>query len=183
MAQQLTMAQQLAATRHRLRGLVAAVVDRAGLDLEDLIVSRAGRRTVVRVVVDCDGGVSHQELSEVAHDISVRLDQAEAAGDQISADAYTLEVSSPGVDRPLTEPHHWRRNIGRLVTVRLDNRVTTARIVDVSERGITLSNGERYENVPFARLGPGRVQVEFHRPDEPAAGFDHGPPHDLEDEP
>src|SRR5215467_6068512 len=96
-------ADNLGALRTRLRTLVEPVVSAAGLDLEDLGVSRAGRRHVVRVTVDGDSGVD------------------------LPLDAYTLEVTSPGVDRPLTAPRHWRRNVGRLVTVRAAQASLTAR--------------------------------------------------------
>src|SRR5262249_50412233 len=118
-------AESLAAVRTRLRALVEPVVSAAGLELEDLGVSRAGRRHVVRVAVEGDDGVGHDELSDVSHRLSVALDEAEATGGELALDSYALEVSSPGVDRPLTQPRHWRRNTGRLVTVRVAERTIT----------------------------------------------------------
>jgi ribosome maturation factor RimP len=146
---------------------VEPLVTAAGLDLEDLTVARAGRRHVVRVTVDGDGGVSHDELSDVAHEISVALDAAEESGGEITADAYTLEVSSPGVDRPLTLPRHWRRNIGRLVTVRAGDRTVTGRVAGADETGVILDAAGGSVAVGYTDLGPGRVQVEFSRPGEP----------------
>src|SRR5262245_38878228 len=100
----------LRALRNRLQDLVEPVVNEADLDLDGLTVSPAGRRLVVRVTVDGEDGVGHDELSDVSRDISTTLDQAEASGGDITPGAYVLEVSSPGVDRPLTLPRHWRRN-------------------------------------------------------------------------
>jgi ribosome maturation factor RimP len=78
-----------------------------------------------------------------------------------------LEVSSPGVDRPLTEPRHWRRAVGRLVKVEADGRPVTGRVVEVDDAGVILEpeGGER-RPVAWAALGRGRVQVEFNRGEE-----------------
>ena len=103
--------------RAQLRAVVEPVVGAAGYDLEDLTVSRAGRRYVVRVVVDGDGGLDLDAVADVSRAVSAALDAAEETGGEIVAGEYQLEVSSPGVDRPLTLPRHWRRNIGRLVKV------------------------------------------------------------------
>jgi ribosome maturation factor RimP len=149
----------LAALRSRLRGLVEPIVTREGLDLEDLTVSPAGRRYVVRITVDGDGGVGHDELSEVSREISVSLDEAERTQGELTPDAYTLEVSSPGIDRPLTLPRHWQRNVGRLVKVKVADRLLTGRITAVTGAGISLDDRE----IAFDELGPGRVQVEFQR--------------------
>ena len=151
----------LAAVRARVRQVVEPLIAAAGLDLEDLNVTRAGRRHVVRVTVDGDGGVSHDELSDVAHEISAALDAAEESGGELTTDAYTLEVSSPGIDRPLTQPRHWRRNVGRLVIVRAGDRTLTDRVVAADETAVTLDGAGAFA---YADLGPGRVQVEFSRP-------------------
>src|SRR5690349_15137961 len=96
----------LAAQRARLREIVAQVVEKAGYDLEDLAVSRVGRRHLVRVVVDGDRGVSLEAIADLSREISPALDAAEQADGSFSgflANEYLLEVSSPGVDRPLTQ--------------------------------------------------------------------------------
>jgi len=149
--------------RARVRSLVTPIVAEAGLDLEDVSVSRAGRRYVVRVIVDGDGGVSHDDLSDVSRDISDGLDAAEESGGDLTPDAYTLEVSSPGVDRPLTQARHWRRNVGRLVKVKAGDRQLTARIVAVTDTAVSLEADGRSTEVAFADLGPGHIQLEFTR--------------------
>jgi ribosome maturation factor RimP len=153
--------QELAALRDRVRRLVEPVVAAEDLDLEELTISRAGRRYVVRITVDGDGGVGHDELSDVSREISATLDEAERTGGALTPDAYTLEVSSPGVDRPLTLPRHWRRNVGRLVKVKAGDRQLTARVLGVLETGVVFEGpaGE----VAYPQLGPGRVQIEFNR--------------------
>ena len=86
----------------KLAGLIEPVVAAAGMDLESVRVSVAGKRRLLRVIVDSDHGVSLDDAADVSRDISVLLDANNAFGDV----PYTLEVSSPGVDRPLTEPRH-----------------------------------------------------------------------------
>src|SRR6202042_1566784 len=84
----------------RLTRLLEPVVHALDLDLESVRVSAAGRRRLLRVVVDADGGVSLDTIALASRELSARLDQAIEMGEL----PYTLEVSSPGVDRPLTEP-------------------------------------------------------------------------------
>jgi ribosome maturation factor RimP len=96
-----------------LERLLEPVVRAAGLDLESVRVGSAGRRRLLRVVVDADGGVDLDNIALVSREASARLDDTGAMGEA----SYTLEVSSPGVDRPLTQPRHWRRAVGRLVRV------------------------------------------------------------------
>ncbi len=151
----------LATQRARLQGVIEPVVVAAALDLEALSVTRAGRRHVVRVTVDGDGGVSHDVLGIVSRDISVALDEAEETGGEFPTSPYILEVSSPGVDRPLTLPRHWRRNIGRLVKVTVADRTVTGRVADVDDQSVTLEDDNGRRALPFDGLGPGRVQVEF----------------------
>ncbi len=132
----------------------------AGYDLEDVTVTTAGRRRVVRLVVDRDGGVDLDAVAEVSREVSAALD----AGDALGEVPYTLEVTSPGVDRPLTLPRHWRRATGRLVRVTLaDGEVLTARVRRADEAGVTFDVDGADRTVEQPVLGPGRVQVEFGR--------------------
>jgi ribosome maturation factor RimP len=164
--------------RAQLRAVVEPVVGAAGYDLEDLTVSRAGRRSVVRVVVDRDGGLDLDAVADVSRLVSKALDAAEDRGREIVVGEYQLEVSSPGVDRPLTLPRHWRRNIGRLVKV----GPLVGRVVGVDDAGVMLEVAGEKVVIAHEDLGPGRVQVEFNRLDEVAdeelADFDDG----VEDE-
>ena len=93
------------ASRARLLQMLTPAVESSGHDLEDVTVSPAGRRKVVRVVVDKDGGVTLDDIAEVSRAVSDVLDTPEA--EALLTGAYTLEVTSPGVDRPLTQPRHW----------------------------------------------------------------------------
>ncbi|MFI5957000.1 ribosome maturation factor RimP [Cryptosporangium sp. NPDC051539] len=149
------------AMRSRIVALVEPVVNAAGYDLEEVSVNQAGRRMVVRVVVDADGGVTLDDIAEVSRAVSAALD---ATDDAFGAGPYTLEVTSPGVDRPLTEPRHWRRNVGRLVKVNIGGRSLTARITAVDDAGVHFTDDKGEQTATFAEVGPGKVQVEFARP-------------------
>jgi ribosome maturation factor RimP len=155
------------ARRERLRAVIEPVVQAAGFDLEDLSVSRAGRRHLVRVMVDADVGVGRDLAADGSRPISVALDEAEsAAGAELVPGEYQLEVSSPGVDRPLRLPRHWRRNTGRLVQVTAGQRQVTGRIVAADDSSVCLDVDGDVRQWPYADLGPGRVQLEFNRLDE-----------------
>ncbi len=164
----------LTAARARVRAMIEPVVEVAGYDLEDVGLSRAGRRHVVRVLVDADGGISLDDVAAVSRAISAALDAAEENGTEVLPGEYQLEVGSPGVDRPLTLPRHWRRNLTRLVAV----NGLTGRVVGVDEDGIVLDVDGVPRPLRFAELGPGRVQIEFKRLSE----ADFGDEEDDEDE-
>jgi ribosome maturation factor RimP len=142
-------------TPEQLRVLLAPVVTDAGYDIEAVEVSQAGRRSVVRVIVDRDGGVDLDAVADVSRAVSDILDGADAFGDS----SYVLEVTSPGVDRPLTEPRHWRRNVGRLVKT----DAFTGRIKDVTDDGVAVEVDGEQRFIPFADLGVGTIEIEFSR--------------------
>jgi ribosome maturation factor RimP len=95
--------------------------------------------------------------------VSAALDEVEAGGEELFAGEYELQVSSPGVDRPLTLPRHWRRNVGRLVQVRAGDRQLTGRVVAADADGVVLAVGETERKVGYDQLGAGKVQLEFAR--------------------
>lgn len=145
--------------RDHLLTVLAPVVEGTGHDLEDVTVGAAGRRSVVRVVVDADGGVDLDAVAEVSKAVSQALD----ANDAVLAGSYVLEVTSPGVDRPLTTARHWRRAIGRMVSVPVEEATCTGRVNAVTDAGIVLEVAGAARELAWAQLGPGRVQVEFNR--------------------
>jgi ribosome maturation factor RimP len=149
-----------------LRAVVAPVVEAAGYDLEELRLTRAGRRFVVRVLVDADGGINLDAVAAVSRGVSDALDAAEERGGELLDGEYQLEVSSPGVDRPLTLPRHWRRNVSRLVATTVDGVALTGRVTTVDADGVLLEVDGTARDVAYPRLGPGRVQIEFNRVEE-----------------
>jgi ribosome maturation factor RimP len=152
---------------------VAGPVVRAlGMDLESIKVTSAGRRRLLRIVVDSDHGVGLDDAAQVSRELSAKLDASDVMGDL----PYTLEVSSPGVDRPLSQPRHWQRSLNRLVKVPLAGSPSDpvrGRVVEADATGVVLDiNGTR-RRFDYPALGAGVVQIEFDRPDE---GPDTGEP-------
>jgi ribosome maturation factor RimP len=155
------------ASRQRLLELLEPVVAPTGHDLEDVTVSAAGRRSVVRVVVDKDGGVSLDDVADVSRAVSDALDELDASEPGALGASYVLEVTSPGVDRPLSAPRHWRRNAGRLVRADLaDGGAVTGRLLqadDTEDGQVVLQVDGARRELPYAALTRGLVQVEFSR--------------------
>jgi ribosome maturation factor RimP len=144
----------------KLAGLIEPAVTAAGMDLESVRMRVVGKRRQLVIIVDSDHGVSHNDLDGVSRKISAVLDASNVLGES----PYTLEISSPGVDRPLTEPRHWRRARGRLVRVKVTGEgAVEGRLLTADAGGVTLGlpSGER--RFPYADLGAGSVQVEFGR--------------------
>jgi ribosome maturation factor RimP len=154
--------------RQQLQDLLDPVVSAAGYELVDLSVSSAGRRSLLRVTVDGDAGIDLDGVALVSRAISEAMDSEDGA----FAGPYVLEVSSPGVDRPLTEPRHWRRALGRLVSVPISGagpvtgRVLAADPADPA--GLRLQVAEVEHSYPWSAVGTGRMQVEFSRPGQPS---------------
>jgi ribosome maturation factor RimP len=145
----------------RIADVIQPVVAAAGMDLESVRVTAAGRRRLLRIVVDSDGGVSLDDAAVISRKLSAALDLVTVMGDF----PYTLEVSSPGVDRPLTDPRHWRRAVGRLVQVTVtDAGATSGRIVSADPEGVTLDVEGTRRRFGYAALGAGAIQVEFGHP-------------------
>jgi len=160
------------ASRDAVVALLEPAVAESGLDLEDVELRTVGRRLVVRVLVDSDAGVTLDEVAAASQTVSDALD----GSDVLSDEPYTLEVSSPGVDRPLTLPRHWRRSTGRLVeaTLRTGEKVV-GRVVESDDQSvlleITVKGKVSKRTVALADVVRAVVQVEFNRKEaEPLEG-------------
>ena len=148
-------------TRERLVEELTEPLLVMGLDLEAVDVTPAGRRRVLRVAVDKDGGVTMDDVAEATKEISRLLDASDVMGEQ----PYTLEVTSPGTDRPLTLPRHWRRNLGRLVKVTTsDGQTITGRVVAQDDEQATLEVEGSEWVIGLADVAKAHVQIEFNRP-------------------
>jgi ribosome maturation factor RimP len=149
------------ASPERVRAVVAPVVTSAGLDLEDISVTSAGRRRLLRISVDRDGGVSMDDVALVSQKVSQVLDDTDVMGGQ----PYVLEVGSPGVDRPLTEQRHWRRAAGRLVeAVLADGSTVTGRVAAVDADEVVLDSPGSDRRLRLVDVRRAKVQVEFGGP-------------------
>lgn len=154
------MANQQGDLSAALEPVVHDAVAAAGFELEQLEVQRAGRRNLVKVVVDADGGIGLDEVAEASRAVSAVLDEH----DHVLGGPYTLEVTSPGTDRPLTKPRHWRRNRLRLVKVRTGEDSFTGRVGDADDDGVQLLVSGQLRQVPFADVTHAVVEVEFKHP-------------------
>lgn len=146
-----------------LEGLLTPAVAAQQLEIDRIEVLSAGRRKVVRVFLDGDGpdgrGPSLDDIAEATRAISTALDDSPITGSA----PYTLEVSSRGVSRPLTEPKHYRRNQGRLVRLTGADLDLTGRIVAVADLAVTLDCDGSIRELALADIDKAVVQVELNR--------------------
>lgn len=153
-------------SKERLSELVAELVERRGFDLEDVLVTPAGKHSSVRVVVDADAGVSLDDIAALSNEISVVLDDVSDFGET----PYMLEVTTPGIDRPLTHERHWRRARGRKVTLSTATETFEGRIGELADGTIAVvvagKPGPVIRPVALADVVEAVVQVEFNRPNE-----------------
>ena len=165
--------------KDQIRPAVDGPLAALGLLVEDVAVTSAGKRRLVRIWIDrvlpesadatttVTEPLTLDEVADATRAVSDALDESDAMGEQ----PYTLEVSSPGVGRPLTQPRHFRRNVGRLLTVQHDGGEVTGRVVAASTTEVTLevpatkAAPGRTETLPYAAVERAVVQVEFARPD------------------
>ncbi len=146
-------------SNHRVAELVAPLVEKRGIDLEEVVIKPAGRRSIVQIFIDRDGGVDLDLVAEVSREISDLLDSTDVLGNN----PYTLDVGSMGVDRPLTLPRHFKRNVGRLVEVELSNGSSFVdRILEADEGTIVFSEEK---TVKLDDIKQALVQIEFSRAD------------------
>ena len=152
-----------AATASLIEDELSGPLGDLGLDVESVEVTPAGKRRVLRVAVDKDGGVTLDDVAAATRAVNAVLDDSDLMGEQ----PYTLEVTSRGVDRPLTLPRHWRRNQGRLVKVtRADATAVTGRVVASGDDAATLEVDGTEEQVAYADVAKALVQIEFNRKSE-----------------
>ncbi|WP_219416726.1 ribosome maturation factor RimP [Pseudonocardia nigra] len=142
----------------QLHGVLEPIVRDAGFELDQLDVRAAGRRHTVKIVVDSDSGVGLDDIATLSRVLSAELDQHE----HLIGGSYTLEVTSPGVDRPLTGARHWRRAHMRLVNVRTTDGVTfSGRVGAAGEESVTLLVDGTLRELRYADVAHAGVEVEF----------------------
>lgn len=148
---------------HALASLVEPILATAGLELDRMEIVRAGKRSVLRFYLDGDGpqgqGPSLDEIAEATRAISVALDDSPAVGNA----PYTLEVSSRGVSRPLTEAKHFRRNTGRLVTLTVADGSLSGRILGADDEAVELDVDGTVRSVALADIPHAVVTAELRK--------------------
>lgn len=146
------------APQDRIAQELAGPLRELGLDLEAVELTPAGKRRVLRVAVDQDGGVTLDDVAEATR----RVDEVLEASDVMGQHPYTLEVTSRGVDRPLTLERHWRRNTDRLVRViRHEGDPVTGRVVTAGPDTVELDVDGSSVRLAYAEVARALVQVEM----------------------
>lgn len=146
--------------------LVTPAVQAQGFFLEEVLLVSPGKHRIITCIVDGDTSLNMDQVTAVSRAISELLDEAPFMGEA----AFTLEVTSPGVDRPLTKPRHFAKNVDRLLKVtRTDGEVITGRITANTEADVTLLVTEKKESkeivIAFADIKRATVEIEFNRKD------------------
>ncbi len=165
----------------RLEPVVAEAVSGVGFELDSLEVQQAGRRKQVKVVVDSDDGVDLDEVAKVSRAVSAALD----AHDHVLVGAYTLEVTSPGLGRPLTKSRHWRRARYRLVRITpAEGAEFVGRVGHAGEKSARVLVEGSIRDVSYAGVAKAVIEIEFRQPpveelkqldtDEGNSAADHG---------
>lgn len=144
----------------RLYAVIEPEVAALGMDLEDITLSGSGKTRVLTAIVDKDGGVGVEDIADVSREISDKLDSV----DDLGEGAYTLEVTSRGVDRPLTRPRHWKHNRGRLVDIRThDGESIHGRIRHSDDDKATVDVTGSRRDIAYDDVSRAFIQVEINR--------------------
>ncbi|SHL27676.1 ribosome maturation factor RimP [Pseudonocardia thermophila] len=150
--------QDLGSLPEQLHGVLEPIVTGAGFELDDIDVRAAGRRHTVKVIVDSDNGVGLDDLAGLSRSVSAELDRH----DHLINGSYTLEVTSPGVERPLTKARHWQRaHLRKVVITTTDGQKFTGRVGTAgAESVVVLVDGQARE-LRYADVRRATVEVEF----------------------
>jgi ribosome maturation factor RimP len=144
-------------TREQILQILEPIASNMGLDLEDVEIKSAGKHSIVQVSIDKDGGINLDEVAQISNQISEALDAKDVLGEK----PYTLEVGSPGIDRALTLPRHWRRNNGRLVKINFGSNSEIGRIIESDEEKVSLEVKGKTRSINFDKIDNAFIQVEF----------------------
>ena len=154
------------ATAERIERVLVAPLAELDLDVEAVELTPAGKRRVLRIALDTDGGLSLDDVASATKVIDRILedDGPDGAARALGELPYTLEVTSRGVDRPLTLPRHWRRNEGRLAKgVLVEDETVTGRIGASDDEAVTLDVSGAERRIAYADVRKALVQIEFNR--------------------
>jgi ribosome maturation factor RimP len=155
------------ALKDQIAELITPALQQAGYFLEDINVVSPGNHRIVTVIVDGESALNLDQVTVASKLVSELVDEAAFMGET----PFTLEVTSPGIDRPLTLPRHFAKNVTRLLKVtKSDGSVVTGRITSNSDLDVTLTVVEKKETkevvVAFADIKRAVVEIEFNRKDE-----------------
>ena len=144
------------ALKDQIFELVAPLVDKAGLVLEDVQVQTPGKNRFVTIMIDSETGLNLDQVTDISRLVGETMDKAPFMGDT----PYTLEVTTPGVDRPLTAPRHFKKNVDRLVKItKNDGTQVKGRISSADEDSVTLDNA----SINYSEIKRAIIEIEFNR--------------------
>ncbi|CAN2207941.1 ribosome maturation protein RimP [Candidatus Nanopelagicaceae bacterium] len=155
------------ALKDQIAELITPALQQAGYFLEDVNLVTPGNHRIVTVIVDGESALNLDQVTVASKLVSELMDEASFMGET----PFTLEVTSPGIDRPLTLPRHFAKNITRLLKVtKTDGIVVTGRITANTDSDVTLSVVEKKETkevvIALADIKRAVVEIEFNRKDE-----------------
>jgi ribosome maturation factor RimP len=155
------------ALKDQISELVTPAVSDLGFYLEDIHIATPGSHRIVTCIVDGDASLNLDQVTSVSRVISELLDEAAFMGET----PFTLEVTSPGVDRPLTQPRHFAKNVDRLLKIiKLDGSEVTGRILSNTDHDVTLSVAVKKETtkqtISLSEIKRAVVEIEFNRKDD-----------------
>ena len=155
------------ALKDQISELITPALQQAGYFLEDINVVSPGNHRIVTVIVDGESALNLDQVTVASKLVSELVDEASFMGET----PFTLEVTSPGIDRPLTLPRHFAKNVTRLLKVTMsDGSVVTGRITSNTDSDVTLTVTEKKEvkevAVELADIKRAVVEIEFNRKDE-----------------
>lgn len=155
------------ALKDQIADAVTPALSQAGYYLEEINVVTPGQHRIVTVIVDGESSLNLDQVTAASKLVSELLDTASFMGES----PFTLEVTSPGIDRPLTLPRHFAKNVNRLLKViKTDGEVVTGRITSNTESDVTLSVTVKKEAsdlvVPLVDIKRATVEIEFNRKGE-----------------
>lgn len=154
------------ALKDSIADLIRPLVEEAGFFLEDVFTSNPGNHRIVTCMVDGIKPLSLDEVTVISKEISAVLDES-----PLLTEAFTLEVTSPGIERPLTLPRHWTKNLTRIIRVTLkDETEVVGRLTEFDDtRAILIENIKgrmKTHEVLFVEIKKAHVEIEFNRKDE-----------------
>ena len=143
---------------------ITPALHKAGYFLEDVNLVSPGQHRIVTVIVDGESALNLDQVTVASKLVSELLDEATFMGET----PFTLEVTSPGIDRPLTLPRHFAKNIDRLLKVtKTDGVVVTGRILSNTDSDVTLSVAEKKDVkevvISLGEIKRAQVEIEFNR--------------------
>jgi len=140
--------------KEQVLAVITPAIESLGFYIEDITITSAGKRSMLTVIVDGDTHLSLDQVTVATKAISEIVENLPTLGNN----PFTLEVTSPGLDRPLTKPRHWRKNQDRLIKIVLtDGKEVNGRIKDSTETSVTVDD----QTINFTDIKRATLEVEF----------------------